>query len=525
MLDRVTHRSQSAQFEAGRKQPVLTRPAFGARPVETNGWDVVSAVRIAEINEAIENAGTSPTEFSQTLGSKSVVKGSFVPWRVGPDGDGTLINLDIGLRDVEIDRGGVVTTLGEAMAIVRVHLEMMPTGKKALFGSAPTQELALVIKTDVDSALLRADPDAKAATLMEIDGSEHLPIKVRVDLNLALETWLNDNIHLFHHVFATVNVVKMASEEVKKKAFSWMMPSEVGYAFSRNATAPENSVLAILCQTGGRKADGLTLQAQADMIPQGSNAAFVVSKRRLIRDMILPGIVGAFDGLEKTHLRIRKNDSGLALNDPVQLREIKDDEGRTFDPVLHKLDVLVRDTEIALLSRTKTLVSPGIWSVCTADASYTFGLTTNTKGEKTIGYAGPEPHTTEEVERDKAVDILDWILKALGFIAVVVLGFATAGIAWYAAAVAVVCLAGELSIDYIERTRKNDGPPIDLLVTNATTAVSWSTGARFDPVFAALNGGLQIGGILGATKTQSLIDTHRQFQAPFQTLMATRVAA
>ena len=87
------------------------------------------------------------------------------------------------------------------------------------------------------------------------------------------------------------------------------------------------------------------------------------------------------------------------------------------------------------------------------------------------------------------------------------------------------CLAGELSIHFIEDAKRNDGPPIDLLVSNATTAVTWSTGARFDPVFVALNGGLQVGGVLGAPKTQNLVETHRAFQAPFQPLMAARAAA
>jgi hypothetical protein len=47
-------------------EPQLAMPPASARPVDPNGWDVVSAVRIDDINAAIAAAGTSPTGFTRT---------------------------------------------------------------------------------------------------------------------------------------------------------------------------------------------------------------------------------------------------------------------------------------------------------------------------------------------------------------------------------------------------------------------------------------------------------------------------
>ena len=111
--------------------------------------------------------------------------------------------------------------------------------------------------------------------------------------------------------------------------------------------------------------------------------------------------------------------------------------------------------------------------------------------------------------------------------------FGTATVA-YCVVLAIVLgsLAGTISIKLIEMTKEGEAPPIDLLMANATGAVRWSTGRTFDPTFAALNNGLQIGGnfvktdsgLLGATPEAGSV-FQKTFQGEFAQIMAERKAS
>ena len=508
-------------------QVEITQPLRGARPAETNGWDLVSVVKIADMNEAIAAAGTTPEGFDEEITGGTRIAAHFDPWRVGTGGDGHLINLEVPLRDLTLEHGEMRVHIPAATAAVRVELEMIPSGlmRAGPDGTAEETQL-LVIRTRPSRMLMAADPAARPAKLLEIDNMDGLRIAQRAAIKLGLEGWLNENLTAFAHVFATVNIVRTTQEDAKGKAFSWMKPTEVSYAFGRNAANPEDSVLAILCQTGGRSAKGLIHQAQADMIPAGANAAFTVSKSRVLRDMIAPGLEMAYDGLKQKHLAFAPHDTGLKLSKPVQLRGVKGEDGKTYDPVLEVLRIGLRDTELVVDSRTATRVAPGVHSVSTAAAHYNFGLTKNSKGEKTLGFSGPPVKPVNETRKDRAVDIIDAILTAIQVVAVVVGAVMTGGAILIGAGVAAAALAGQLTIKAVSDSTRNDGPPIDLLVANATSAVTWSSGARFDPTFAALNGGLQVGGFLGQGVKQGLLGADgfaQRFQRPFKGLMAKRV--
>lgn len=500
----------------------------GARPAPTNGWDVVSAVRINEVNAAIAAAGTSPKGFAiDRSGTKA--SATFGPWSVTEEGDGPLITLHLPLSDLELVRGSKTWRIASAMASVRVRLELLPTGRmRAAADGPPGAEHLLVICTGVDAGLLAADPAARAAKVLDLEIADDLPITAIAALSTALEDWLNANLHEFRHVFGAVDIVSMTEDEAKGTAFAWLKPSSVAYAFGSNRRWPERSTLAFLCQTAGRSSEGLIQQTEADAIPDGAQAGLCISYGRFLKDMLAPSLEFTFKGLKVAAKHFKAQDTGLYFPDPIQLDRQKID-GKTYAPIVERLEITLRNDEVAIESLTRTEITPGLYSMCQNVSAFTFGLLAGEKG-KTMGYKPTrEPLQTHWKEQSKGLDILQWMLIALTAVALVVLGIATAGafdVLAGAAFYALIGLGGAmLTKDIIGKVAEGKGPTIDLFALNATGSVRWCTGERFDPVNVGLNGSLQIGGTLMAPKGTVLMAAQQDFQAEFAQIMATRPAA
>jgi len=344
-------------------------------------------------------------------------------------------------------------------------------------------------------------------------------------LILLLEEWLNENIVEFRHVFGTVNLVDITAEQAEGTAFGWMKPTSMSYAFGKNRRYPERSVLSILCQTAGRGSDGLVHQTQADAIPDGSEAALCISNRRLIRDMLAPGLQFAYPGITIREKHFLANDTGINIQEDVPLAE-QEFEGKKYSPVLKKLEAIVRTNEIEFDSHTRTSISPGIYSVCQNTSWFTFGLLSGKQG-LTMGFkAVREPVETHDTENDQGIDIIKWIGRALtgiGLIALFLTGVgAVAASGYLVGALLVGGLVMERSSDVVEMVRGGDGPPIDALLMNADMAVTWSAGGKFTPNVVGLNGSLQIGGKLEKPEPNLMMAERLSYQDQFRSVMAKR---
>jgi hypothetical protein len=518
-------------------EPQLAMPPASARPVDPNGWDVVSAVRIDDINAAIAAAGTSPTEFSADIAEGSATSGKFGAWSIAPGGNGLLINLRVPLRDVTVERNGKTATLDEAEAVVRVELEYIPGGDRKMLGASGKEEEVethlLVLRTAPDplrlmEGLFGAPEAGKVATVLSVDRGREMGSRLYSVLKVGLDQWFNDNLAAFQHVFATVNVVKAVHEETEG-GFDWMKPSAVSYAFGHNAADPDQSILAILCQTGGRKADGLFAQAQADMIPEGANAALCISRPRLVHDMIGKALPLAFDGLSEKDLTFSAKDTQVSVDKVVQLENVKDEDGREYSPRMEKLKILAGETEVRVESQTRTEITKGVWSIINTVDKFRYGLGTNNKGQKTLRFERTFHDDKHQREDDPTATIWEWVARGFALLGTILLGFLTGGAFFIVAAITAVISIGVITREGIKLVKGNDGPGIDLMLTAATQTVTWSTATRFDPVFAALNGGLQIGGLIGGGGGRMMaadtVDAQKQFQAPFADLMAARAKA
>lgn len=190
---------------------------------------------------------------------------------------------------------------------------------------------------------------------------------------------------------------------------------------------------------------------------------------------------------------------------------------------MQRLAVQVGETEVRMESETETEITAGVWSIVNTIDKYTYALGRNAKGNKILKVERTFHDDRRQTRQDKTATILEWVVRGLALVAGIVAIAATGGVAGVAFGVAVALSAGVITREAIKLAGGTDGPSIDLLVTNAQQAVTWSTARRFDPVFVALNGGLQVGGISGSDGLLGTAeDPQVAFQQPFAAVMAAR---
>ncbi len=463
----------------------------------TYGWDTVSAVRVPDMNRAIRDAGSSPREFKQSLNGMSV-SARFDDWRVGNGGDGKILHLETPLENVVVDYEGKKYELNRVDTIVSVQLHFLPhtplKGAKAANGVVPHK---LVVRTTV------SDPEDTPAIVLDVQpsGQDSADIKVRAIIKLCLQEWLNSNLSSFTHIFATVNLHNMVTDA----AFHWLQPTYVSYVFAASRN-PQMSIFAILCRTGDRNADALIEQISPSVIPPGATAGFLLSPTRMVTDMIAPSLPNVYKALKPKDLNIDEDTLEIAYAGSVFLENIEHD-GKKYDAVLESLKIRLDEKEIVFEAQTSVNIGPGIDAICNTTARYHVGMLINKGGAKSLGYTEAVPTIQHNwTRKDKGAvfnEILLGILSAVEGLIGAALMFVPGAQAIGAGLLIASVLTGGvlLTLKIIEAVGANDAPPIDLLVTNATQAITWANGTGFELTSAELNNSLQLGGVFtGAGK-------------------------
>ena len=500
--------------------------------LDLRGWDTVSAVRINDLNRAIQQAGTTPPAFRQTYlerGSEITATGDFTAWKILPDGDGVELKMEIPLENVMVEARGQKTACGDGLALITARLELLPTDTMAEPGA---RKHVLVLAKPTERTPITVDKIELATGGF----SEHLHSQT------ALSLWLNANISAFTHVFAAVTLHDVLDES---SDFAWLKPTHTAYAFGRNTDKPEHSILAVLAMTQHRSPSGLAFQVEPDLIAQTENAAYAIARPRVLHQMIRDGLPLAFPGLKLSDLTVNDDTGTISLkrNKGPILDNVERD-GKTYEVKLQKLIVTVFQTSIKVESETKTKMALGVYSVCSSSATYKMTMIDSPAGGKRVGFelieqSEPE-HRTEITDGRK--NVKKWLFIVAGIIALI--GLVIAGIIFFAlaappvllilaiagkvagAAVIALILAGA-SMSLQEWLLDDKGLVLDFLAMNAVSAISWSTGTTFKPRIVDLNGVLQISGIFDLEPhidTLSQLNEAATFQAEFTDFMQKRAA-
>lgn len=480
----------------------------------TYGWDTVSAVKLGVMNNAIAEAGSSPEGYSWRDDTQGYgVTARFGHWRIGYGGDGRMLHMELPLEDIEVWYGDKRWS-GAVTATVQVELHFLPPLLSS--GSAPTNleggRLNRLVIRDRKVAPLQvmpgvcssiSDDDLPVASVLRLHdgkgGEISLDLYQRAIIKQGLQDWLADNLAAFSHVFATVSVYQNFTGD-----FAWLKPTYVTYHFQAHDQDPEQSVFAILAQTGGRTADQLAEQISPFAIPPDADAAFLISPERMLGDMLMPALPAAFEGLKANQLEFDEGELEVKARTQAKLKSFEHD-GKKMSAVLETLQVRLQGSEMLMESQTACEVSRGVFSVCSAKAGYHIGLVRNSNGEPTLAYReSRDPIFHDFVRKSDDVALLE---KVLGWITAVagILAFVP-GVNGVAVPVLIIAAlvsgGGLLSMKLIQAIHRDDAPPLNALVDQARAAVTWPQEGEFELRTAELNGALQIAGVLHSAKTK-----------------------
>lgn len=274
----------------------------------------------------------------------------------------------------------------------------------------------------------------------------------------------------FNHTFSVVNLNLYISDE---KPWDWCKPSYVDYAYTDIEENLDKSLLGVLCMTGGRKG-GIQQQQKLDayVIPESSNAGFLIAQERFLLDVVLPTLPMKFEYSTTNDYEVI-NASGEAGQYQYILRLKKDRKikldrvevkGSRYDPYMTEMSLsLVNDT-LKLEAATETSVGIGGVVGCRTTNWYKLKLAENGKGEQTIAYeeAG-QPIITHYVIKEGDNWVWDVIAVIIALLAEAVLAIFTAGASLIIGSIVIAILTGLLAKtpDIIQDWNVNTSPSVE----------------------------------------------------------------
>ncbi|WP_251862443.1 TULIP family P47-like protein [Clostridium sp. Marseille-Q2269] len=475
---------------------------------DTLNWDTVFAIPISKVNEAIVHQHTSPKSFNYISKSNDKINGNFGDWQIVKGGDGSLIYFSIPVSNVvgesplvggfawerfsltvEVKLKFLEEQMGEDS---KMHLKIRSQGSNN-DPVASTKGITIEKNTVTGENI---EPTGDCVDMLGTEGTESI-------ISEFISYWLNDNIIEFDHIFATVNLNNYIDKDAE---WAWCKPTDVDYAYVDRDT--EESLLGILCMTGGRKVTESNLQ-QIDpyVIPEKSIAGFIIAEKRILQDLVLPTLPMKWKKSSVEDYEI-VNDADTDTGKyqyVLQLKEGKNIEldpishaGSTYTPYMKKMKIALEEDQLIFESYTETNVGMGVTAWCRTTHWYTISLNTDKNGKQTLIYEKHKDPTVEHgTSTSSTTEVLEGLIILAGVIATFILGLLTDGVAFVVGAIIIGILTGvaAASPKIIEIANSDISPDIDLMITNATSPIQWNGSGVFNLNYAGLAGPLQLGGM------------------------------
>lgn len=483
---------------------VAAAPAASSNSASTFGWDTVFAVPVSRVNASIAKQKSSPPRlaYKSSLPSQFQMQADFGDWTLIPEGDGAIVRMALPMRNLSGSYISHGTTFHFSCAalvgVIEIKLQFFEhDGKTDLIGPdgkplpppAPgtTRHKLMARSTSVDPA----DP---VASLVVMNFTQPLSSpSARIQIEAAFEEWCNAHLGDFAHILAIADI----NDKVATGAWAFCKPYKTDYAVV-DKMDKSASFLGVLCMTStDPKPDQQQLSAFA--VPDNCEAAFLISPKRVLKDILLPSMTGVWPNLDANDIEIASNDqilqlkSGKSFNLPDFVKD-----GDTYTPVVTSFSLEIMVDEFKVDTHTEVEVSPGIYATCTATYWYKVGLGKNQNGDECLTFSESRPPDKTPGSRadpwvqglQKAMQVITVVLTVLLFVVDpaigVLVGVLLTGIA-----------VGEYEINSIQRNAKGDAPGLDDLKQNFTAPIIWSDSKDLDLKTAGLSNCLQLGGVWG----------------------------
>jgi hypothetical protein len=473
----------------------VTEPAPSSvdQSADTYGWDTVFAIHIDDVNNSIKkamkaNPSDYPVMWSATDDADGIsVVGRFGAWAVVPGGSGGILRMLIPMT-ANVTFGGTTTAVSGS-AHVDLRLTYLHDADLAAKGKVRKH-----LKVNVDA--LNGDPSGRAAVVVKIDFAGKEPgFVLAAGIQSLLQSWLDENLDEFDHVFTSVDLNRMAD----KDQFQWMQPTDVAYAYADLPDSAGGGVLAVLCMTEGRSSGGLILQVSPFAIPNGQRAGFLISRERLIEKLLLPCMPHVFMGSRSADFAISATGDSIQLSSTNPSFKVQDKDGNSYTAQLTSFQATVVGSELRVESHTETEVSPGVKALCHSQSFLAVTLVNNPDGAQSLKYADARPAINEHSTwTDPGFTIAKDVLIVLSIVAAAIATVLTAGAATVALVLAVGLGLGVAGIDIAlaseEYEKDGAGPEIGSMIFDSQAAINWPDSQDFKLGSANLNVSLQLGG-------------------------------
>ncbi|NML37719.1 TULIP family P47-like protein [Chitinophaga sp. G-6-1-13] len=469
-----------------------------ATEADTLGWDTVNSIRLPVVNATLEKSSRYPKEFHDVVSENWNIGGRFNAWKLVRGGSGAIVFMELPMPEAHMafnDQSLQFNDGSATIAIKLTYLPQEPTGK-ATAGKA----------TDGKPQFLVANPQARssndpAVVIQSIDYGTSKPDTMMDTLfRGALSIWLNKNVNLFSYVFTVVNINALAAKE----AFQWLKPTYTSYAYF-NGPTDETSYFGVLNMTSGDSAEGLSNQLPPSSIPQGCNSALLISTKKFLNNMVLPGMSTAFPRASEGTFIVTGNNTVIEkVGNDVELDPIPVN-GINYTPWLQDFTYQIVGDEMQVNTKVKVSVGLGIDVYIQNTGYYKIKLVKKPNG-------GGETLDFEESRVGKTNswnEIATWAIVTDAIIAAIT--GCTAGIAkvmlketlkrvvaYVIVAIIVGIIAAIPSIiaQVVQGKAAEVLPSIGGMVADATGDIKWPESTGFTPEKAEMNGSLQIGGKL-----------------------------
>nr|CAG8563827.1 9091_t:CDS:1 [Entrophospora candida] len=466
---------------------------------QTNNWDTVFAVHIADVNKAIVNGMTKhPEKYPQNW--NSTIKGSifspsysgsgtFGAWQVTLGGSSTILKMKVPVKNCTIVASSTTIPVESATAYIEVHLKFLPHDDNE-------DHNMLVVKTTTTSS---TDPVVVVLSIVQ-DNVNTQNNDINNALKNLLQNWFNDNLIQFAHVFATVdlNITAAAGE-----GFQWLLPTTTSYAYIDGATE-DDSVLAILSMVNGNSSSKAVQSVEAGAIPSGSRACLSISKQLFISQMVLPNLKNVFSGSSDGDFIPTHGGLEIEIKNSIALNSINH-AGIDYYPTMTKFTMTINVDTIEMYMFVHIPISPGIDAYAETTGYYRIKLVTAEDGTQKMTYEvakDPVTHTWHEVA--VWVEVVEGIADVILAVVTIGLTSAVSAIERVVVRIIVSAVVGGLAAavaavlekipEWIANEIPNELPPLDGLITNAFKSTNWTDSGDFELTAIGFNGSFQMSG-------------------------------
>jgi hypothetical protein len=248
--------------------------------------------------------------------------------------------------------------------------------------------------------------------------------------------------------------------------------------------------------TEGDAPAALAQQVAGGVVPDGHDAALLVSSSLLLNKIIRNALPATFPGTTTADFPIASRSPSLSLANPCQLSSV-DYQGQTYQPLLESFTVEFSGTQITCMSQCSIPVRIGVKAHTSVNAVQAVALATNGQGQQTLAFTEvTPPQVSHWTTTDPGAD---QTAEEIGAGIAVAVGLATLFTAGIGGIFVVLCgaLAGGVVAELpelIAAWTPDTAPSLDLMAINMTAPFAWTGGGPFSVTTADLAESLRLSG-------------------------------